>query len=315
MIRNEKEGRNVGFINEESFIETVHMKGLQVSLIASGDGTEVIYHKLQPDTRWALGPSDGWEALEYFHVLSGELSLQTDDGIKSIKQGDSFYKVPVTEHFIFQSIGTTEFLYVTSQPIFHHYSKITKEIQELSISIEEKDGYTVDHCFRINRLSMLVGEALRLEPIKLVSLNLASFLHDVGKLKIPLEILQKPGKLTEEEWEIMKMHSTFGRNILEETGIPILLEAAKIVEQHHERFDGKGYPKGLKGEEILIEASIISVVDSFDAMTTDRVYKKGMSMEEAFEEILRCRGTMYNPVIVDTFLAIQKSKCNQGETK
>jgi HD-GYP domain-containing protein (c-di-GMP phosphodiesterase class II) len=299
----------VGFINEESFIETVHMKGLQVSLIASGDGTEIIYHKLQPDTSWGLEPSEGWDALEYIQILSGELRLLTEKGYKSIIAGDSFYKVPVTEHYVFQSIGTTEFLYVTSQPIFHLYSKVTKEIQDLSISIEEKDGYTVDHCFRINRLSMLVGETLGLKTIQIMRLNLASFLHDVGKLKIPLEILQKPGKLTAEEWEIMKRHSTYGREILEETGIPHLINAGTVVEQHHERFDGLGYPKGLKGDEILIEAAIISVVDSFDAMTTDRVYKKGKSKEEAFEEILRCRGTMYNPEIVDVFLAL-KDKIN-----
>jgi HD-GYP domain-containing protein (c-di-GMP phosphodiesterase class II) len=301
----------VGFVNEESFIETVHMKGLQVSLIASGDGTEIIYHKLEAGTRWGLEPSEGWEALEYFHVLSGELRLLKEDGnYKSIKTGDSFYKQPVKEHHIFLSIKTTEFLYVTSQPIFHHYSKITKEIHELSVSIEEKDGYTVDHCYRINKLSMLVGEAIGLKPKQVLRLNIASYLHDVGKLNVPLDILQKPGKLTTEEWDIMKQHSTFGREILNETGIPLLIDAGIVVEQHHERFDGKGYPKGLKGEEILIEAAIISVVDSFDAMTTDRVYKKGKTKEEAYEEILRCRGTMYHPEIVDVFLVL-KDKINR----
>lgn len=300
----------MGFVNEESFIETVHMKGLQVSLIASGDGTEIIYHKLDPGTRWAIEPSEGWDALEYFHVLSGELTLQTDDGFKSIKKGDSFYKIPVTEHYIFQSIGTTEFLYVTSQPIFHHYSKITREFMELSVSIEEKDGYTVDHCHRINKLSMLVGETLGLKTKEILRLNIASFLHDVGKLKIPLEILQKPGKLTPDEWEIMMKHSTYGREILEASNLPLLVNAGIVVEQHHERYDGKGYPKGLKGDEISIEASIISVADSFDAITSERVYKKGRTTEEAFEEILRCRGTMYNPEIVDIFLAL-KDKINK----
>jgi HD-GYP domain-containing protein (c-di-GMP phosphodiesterase class II) len=305
----------VGFINEESFIETVHMKGLQVSLIASGDGTEIIYHKLDPGTRWALEPSEGWDAFEYFHVLSGELKLQENDGFKSIKKGDSFYKVPVIEHHIFQSVGETEFLYVTSQPIFHHYSKVTKEFMELSVSIEEKDGYTVDHCHRINKLSMLVGETIGLKTKEILRLNIASFLHDVGKLKIPLEILQKPGKLTPEEWEIMKKHTTYGREILETSSLPILVNAGVVVEQHHERYDGKGYPKGLKGDEISIEASIISVVDSFDAMTSKRVYKEAMTKNEAFEEIQRCRGTMYNPHIVDVFLAL-KDKINeitQGE--
>jgi HD-GYP domain-containing protein (c-di-GMP phosphodiesterase class II) len=301
-----KRERKVGSINEENFIETVHMKGLQVSLVASGDGTEIIYHKLEPGTRWALEPSEGWDALEYFHVLAGELQLLTSDGgYKLIKTGDYFYRHPVSEHHIFLSVGTTEFLYVTSQPIFHHYSKITREIHELSVSIEEKDGYTVDHCYRINKLSMLVGEKIGLLSKQMVRLNIASYLHDVGKLKVPLEILQKPGKLTAEEWEIMKRHSTYGREILTETGIPLLIDAGQVVEQHHERYDGKGYPFGLHGEEILVEAAIISVVDSFDAMTTDRVYRKGLTTEEAFEEIFRCRGTMYNPMIVDAFLSLK----------
>ncbi|MHC0038380.1 HD-GYP domain-containing protein [Pseudoneobacillus sp. C159] len=295
----------MGLINEASFIETVHMKGLQVSLIASGDGTEIIYHKLQPGTRWALEPSEGWDAMEFLHVLNGELKLQTDDGFKMIKSGDSFYRVPVKEHHIFQSIGITEFLYVTSQPIFHHYSQITKEFMELSVSIEEKDGYTVDHCHRINKLSMLVGETLGLKTKEMMRLNLASFLHDVGKLKVPLEVLQKPGKLTDEEWNIMKMHSTFGKEILESSANTLLVMAAPVVEQHHERYDGKGYPKGIKGEEISIEASIIAVVDSFDAMTTDRVYRKAMTTDEAFQELIRCKGTMYHPKIVDVFIALK----------
>jgi HD-GYP domain-containing protein (c-di-GMP phosphodiesterase class II) len=306
----------VGFINEESFIETVHMKGLQVSLIASGDGTEIIYHKLDPGTRWALEPSEGWDALEYFHVLSGELNLQTDHGYKTIKTGDSFYKVPVTEHHIFQAKGTTEFLYVTSQPIFHHYSKVTREFMELSVSIEQKDGYTVNHCHRINKLAMLVGETIGLKTKEVLKLNIASFLHDVGKLKVPLEILQKPGKLTSEEWEIMKKHSTYGREILEAANLPLLRNAGAVVEQHHERYDGKGYPKGLKGDEISIEASIISIVDSFDAMTSERVYRKPLTTDEAFEEISRYRGTMYHPEMVDVFLNLkEKILVIQGEMK
>jgi HD-GYP domain-containing protein (c-di-GMP phosphodiesterase class II) len=299
----------VGFINEESFIETVHMKGLQVSLIASGDGTEIIYHKLDADTRWGLEPSEGWGALEYLCVISGGLRLQTDDEIKFIKTGDSFYRTPVDQHYIFQSIGVTEFLYISSQPVFHHYSKITKEIQELAVSIEEKDGYTIDHCLRISRLCMVIGESLGLSTQQLFRLNLASFLHDIGKIKVPIEILQKPGKLTEEEWKVMKLHTSYGKEILEDTGLPTLMDAGKIVEQHHERYDGKGYPKGLKENEISIEAQIISVVDSFDAMTTDRVYRKGMTREDAFDEIQRCSGSMYNPEIVNVFIA-QKDKIN-----
>ena len=292
-------------INQKDFIETVYVRGVQISLLASGDGTEIIYHKLNHGVRWALEPTEGWTALEYLLVLSGELRYPTGNGFKVLKSGDSFFRSPVTDHFIFQSNQTTEFLYITSQPIFHHYSKASHDIMDLAVSIEEKDGYTVDHCSRINRLSMLVGEQLGFNAKQLLVLNKASFLHDVGKVKVPLSILQKPSKLTSDEWEIMKKHTTYGREMLESTKVPLLVDAGPIVEQHHERYDGKGYPFGLKKDEISIEASIIAVVDSYDAMTTDRVYQKGMSKEKALEEILRCRGTMYNPDIVDIFLSLQ----------
>ncbi|WP_080845851.1 HD-GYP domain-containing protein [Cytobacillus gottheilii] len=292
----------MGKINEDSFIETVHMKGLQISLIASGDGTEVIYHKMQPGTRWGLEPAEGWSALEYIHLLSGKLSYKKANSVLILQTGDVFYRSPVDQHYVFESEGITEFIYITSQPVFHHYSLISKELEELAISIEEKDGYTVDHCTRISRFSMKLGELLELNTKEMFRLSLASFFHDIGKVKVPLNILQKPGKLTSEEWELMKKHTTFGREILEETGLPTLVDVGKIVEQHHERYDGQGYPFGLKDNDISIQAAIISVVDSFDAMTTDRVYRGRMTKEEAIEELIRCRGTMYNPYIVDIFI-------------
>jgi len=295
----------VGILNEGEFIETVYFKGLQLSLIAAGDGTEVIYHKLQQGSSWAMSPEEGWEGLEYFYILSGKLLYQRDDVSVELKTGQSFYESPITEYTIFSAEEETEFIYVTSQPVFHHYSQLSKDLFELTISIEEKDGYTKEHCERIKNYSMLVGEALEINTKQTTRLNLASFFHDLGKVKVPLDILQKPSKLTDDEWEIMKLHTTYGRELLEETKIPVLREVGLIVEQHHERFDGKGYPKGLKGEEISIEAAIIAVVDSFDAMTTDRVYKKGKSKKEAFEEILRNKGTMYHPQVVDAFIALQ----------
>ncbi|WP_243459398.1 HD-GYP domain-containing protein [Metabacillus bambusae] len=294
-----------GIGNKNHFIETVQMKGLTISLIASADQTEIIHHRLEPNTRWALEPEEGWEALEYLIVVSGELKLSTNGGYEIYKTGDSFYRSPVKEHYVFQSIGKTEFLYVSSQPVFHRYSQISRDLMKLAISIEKKDGYTGDHCARISKLSMLVGEAMGLSSRQLLRLNMASFFHDIGKVKIPLDILLKPGKLTQEEWEVMKLHTTYGRQVLEETKLPLLISAGLVVEQHHERYDGKGYPLGLAKDEIEVEASIISVVDSYDAMTTDRSYQKGRSKEEAILEINSCRGTMYNPIIVDTFNAVQ----------
>ncbi|MGD6901111.1 HD-GYP domain-containing protein [Bacillus infantis] len=297
----------MGIINEDRFIETVHMKGLQISLLASGDGTEVIYHKLQPGTRWGIEPQDGWDALEFLQILSGGLKVLSHSHLKDLQAGDSFHECPIRDHYFFESIGETEFLFVTSQPVFHFYSKISNELKELAVSIEEKDGYTKDHCDRIKTMATLVGEKAGLSSKQLMRLNLASFLHDIGKVKIPISILQKPGKLTPEEWELMKLHTVFGKQILVETKLPSLIEASVIVEQHHERFDGLGYPYNLEGDQISTEASIISVVDAFDAMTTNRIYQSARTREEAFEEILRCRGTMYNPYIVDIFLSLKEN--------
>lgn len=293
-------------IKNGQYLETVQIKKLHVSLISSGDGTEVIHHRLEAEGKWALTPQEGWTALEHFTVLSGKLRFQYDGVEKFLYPGDSFSEEPLSEFLIFYAEEDTEFIYVSSQPVFHHYSQVVKKMMDLAIAIEEKDGYTADHCSRIALFSMMVGEELGLDPNQLVKLNLSAFYHDVGKVKVPLSILQKPGKLTEEEWEIMKLHTTYGKEILSETNIPVLKKAGEIVEQHHERYDGKGYPKGLTGDKIAIEAAIISIVDSFDAMTTDRTYRRGRTKEEALEEIKRCSGTMYNPEIVEVFLALKE---------
>ena len=127
-------------------------------------------------------------------------------------------------------------------------------------------------------------------------------LHDVGKIFTPKEILFKPGPLSDEEWKIMRRHPADGAEILEQ--ITGLKEMSKIVRYHQEAFDGSGYPEGLKGEEIPIGARIATVVDSFDAMVTDRPYRKGMTVEKAVEELKRNRGTQFDPVVVDTIVEL-----------
>ncbi|HEX6971283.1 MAG TPA: HD domain-containing phosphohydrolase, partial [Limnochordia bacterium] len=128
-----------------------------------------------------------------------------------------------------------------------------------------------------------------------------AFLHDLGKVGVPDHILGKPGPLTPSEWEIMKRHPVFGRAKVENT---YLHEVAPIIEQHHERFDGSGYPKGLRGDDIVLEARIVAVVDSYDAMTTDRPYRKALARGEAIDELRRGRGQLYDPEIVDIFVQL-----------
>jgi HD-GYP domain-containing protein (c-di-GMP phosphodiesterase class II) len=281
------------------------MKNMELSLISTGDGTEVIHHKLYAGARWAMVPADDWTALEHLTILSGKLILNSPDGEITLEPGDSINACPVKEHTIFIAETEVEFLYVTSQPQFHYYSNSVKDMMDLAIRVEKKDGYTADHCDRIKELSMLVGEEMGLSSDELYILNLAAFLHDIGKINVPDNILNKPSKLTDEEYEIMKMHTTWGKETLEKTNFVDLMKAGEIVEQHHERFDGKGYPNRLKGEEIRTEASIITVVDAFDAMTSDRVYRKGLDIDTALEEIASNKGTMFNPRVVDAFFSIK----------
>ncbi|MDX1721310.1 MAG: HD domain-containing phosphohydrolase, partial [Salegentibacter mishustinae] len=131
-----------------------------------------------------------------------------------------------------------------------------------------------------------------------------AYFNDNGKLTVPLEILNKEGKLTPEECELMKAHTTNGAEMMRNHEIAWLREAAFIVEQHHERYDGKGYPFGLKEEEVSLEAYIIAVVDSFDAMTTNRPYREALTVDQAIEEIIKGRGSQFHPQVVDAFLQL-----------
>lgn len=293
--------------------EIVYLKNMELSLLASGDGTEVIYHKLYKGSRWAMAPEDDWNALEHVTILSGELIYSSTSGDIILQAGDSVNACPVTEHSIFTAKTEVEFLYVTSQPQFHFYSNTIQNMQDFAVQIEQKDGYTADHCDRIKELSMMVGEVLELSSDEIYILNLAAYLHDIGKVKVPIEILNKPSKLTEDEYEIMKQHTTWGNEILTATNRIELIKAGAIVEQHHERFDGKGYPNNLKGDEISLEAAIISVVDAFDAMTSDRVYRKGMDIEMALAEIERNKGKMFNPQVVEAILSIRNQLSTEKE--
>lgn len=281
------------------------MKGIEVSLLASSnDGTEVIKHCLTKGHRWGITPEEGWNALEYVHILKGKMVLKSTRGDRVVQTGDFLFSNPIEEYAMFTAEEDTEFIYVCSQPVFHYYSQSTKKLMDLAIEVEQKDGYTADHCERITKLSMKLGMEMKLPSYEMYLLNYASFFHDLGKTRVPDSILKKPSKLTQGEWEIMKLHTTYGKDILNESGIPVLKQVGEVIEQHHERFDGNGYPNRIHGEAVDIKASIISVVDSFDAMTSDRVYQKARSSEEAVEEIVKCSGSMYHPKVVDTFLSI-----------
>lgn len=171
----------------------------------------------------------------------------------------------------------------------------------LAEALEMKDYYTGGHTNRVSKYCMAIANRLDLGEKDMESLWLASILHDIGKIGVSDLVLQKPGKLNDEEFQVMSKHSQYGSEILSH----IRSHRAVIpgVRGHHEQFNGRGYPDGLQGEEIPLIARIITVADAYDAMTSDRPYRKALSHKEAMAELNRCKGTQFDPELVDAFTA------------
>ena len=180
-------------------------------------------------------------------------------------------------------------------------------VKALAAAIDGKDPYTRGHSERVARFSLAIGESLGLPDDEMEKLRISALLHDVGKIAIEDNILKKPAALTPEEFEIMKGHPQKGFKIMSQ--IPAMGDFLPGMYMHHEMMDGKGYPQGLKGDEIPMQARIVSVADTFDAMTTDRPYQKGMSLEDAIERIKTFVNTRYDPKVVDALVAA----CESGQ--
>ena len=175
-------------------------------------------------------------------------------------------------------------------------------LEALGSALDLKDAETEGHCQRVTAFTISIAKAMPVPNAYLPVLARAAFLHDIGKMGIPDKILLKPGPLTDDEKVIMRKHCQIGYDML--IRIPFLRDAAEIVLAHQEFFDGTGYPRGLKGEEIPLGARIFAIADSMDAMLSDRPYRKALPMSYAREEIQRCSGTQFDPKVVEVFLSI-----------
>jgi len=173
-------------------------------------------------------------------------------------------------------------------------------LQALSAAVDEKDSYTARHSLGVTSWAYHIGAAAGLSADDLATLERAGLLHDIGKIGVPETVLLKPSDLTDSEFELIKDHPGAGARILET--IPFLETVVPVVRYHHERWDGTGYPEGLAGEAIPYLARILAVADAFDAMTTDRPYRKAMSAEDARREVLACAGTQFDPEIAEAFV-------------
>ena len=172
-------------------------------------------------------------------------------------------------------------------------------IEALAAALVARDSATEGHCQRVTGITLLVAERLGIEGLELKALHYGAMLHDIGKIGIPDAILRKPGQLTEEEWALMRQHPQLGERII--AGIDFLRSAVPVVLYHHERWDGSGYPFGLSGEAIPLGARIFSVADTFDAMISNRPYRRGLPFERALAEIRRVAGSQLDPAVVEAF--------------
>lgn len=228
----------------------------------------------------------------------------------------SDYRRAVVTHFLFAALGVifaalhgeigwlsaplVIFPLIGARQAFHTSEQIRVRfdatVGSLVEALEAKDPYTRGHAERVGNLSRFVARSYGLSEKQAEKIRFAALMHDIGKTTVDTRVLQKPGKLTSEEYDHMKVHSARGASLLEE--IDMMRDMVDGVRHHHERFDGGGYPDGLSGEDLSVVARIITVSDAFDSMTSTRSYRRAMPMEKALAEIKRCEGTQFDPAMV-----------------
>ena len=215
-----------------------------------------------------------------------QLLLLIESGIKSIKQMQEIKRINAE-------------LEETNEKLEQAY---LDSVETLRYTVEAKDPYPRGHSDRVSEFSVLIGKKLGLPEEQLKILRIGGLFHDIGKIGIPDNILQKESKLTDDEYSEIKNHPSIGVHIL--GSAEIFKDIIPIVKHHHERYDGRGYPSGLKGEEIPYIARIAAVADTFDAMTSKRSYRDALDLQVVKDEIKRCEGTQFDPEIAEVFLEI-----------
>lgn len=302
----------------------------------------LLHRTLRNDYNLILATS-GQEALDVIEEYGNEISLIVSDQKMPLMEGTEFFKrisekypdiikilltghsnvdilvEAINECHLFQYIlkpfepeqlcmivenGIKKFELSTSKTqILMDLSELFyKTIKSIAHALDAKDEYTHGHSMRVTLYSLALAKALKLPDDLLEEIETTGLLHDIGKIAIPEKILLKPGKLTEEEFEIIKKHPELGENLV--NGIGKLKLISNWLKYHHERYDGKGYPEGLVGEEIPISSRIIAIADTYDAMTSSRSYRRALSHQEAIDEIKRCAGTQFDPELAGLFISI-----------
>lgn len=253
----------------------------KIKLLSSVNNTEVIQMDILPDSLIWMSPGNK-DCTEFYYILEGSIQLSLDDGEQILVQGESFSVSEIEKEFPIKCLEKVKLLCVSNKPIFDDMYHHMGSLRELVEKTERKNRYTYDHGKRVMNYSMLIAEELSVDQSTYNVIGMAAALHDVGKCFLADHILSENRELTREDLLQIRKHPINSYRLIagkfdEMTAI--------TAQMHHERLDGSGYPFGLKGREIPLEARIITVADVFDAMTTDRPYKSKKSFKEAIEEL------------------------------
>lgn len=258
-----------------------------------------IYYDINQDSR--IKRIIGDDLAQFFRSLAIAPIVNKDDEIVAVifLLGDYFDD---SEKYLLSCYTNVLRIAFENAGLYNDINKMFIDtVKVLANAIEVKDRYTKGHVDRVTDYSVAIARKMNYDKSSLEKIKIAAALHDIGKIGVPDEILNKPAKLTKEEFHIVKQHPIKGYEIIKD--IPALKDISIYVKQHHERIDGRGYPDGLKNHEITLEARIITVADAFDAMTSDRPYRKGMSLNTAVKILQENKGSQFDEYVVNVFLS------------
>jgi HD-GYP domain-containing protein (c-di-GMP phosphodiesterase class II) len=278
-----------------------------LTLLAGHDNVEIMMQTIKKDSLVWITPDDNTDLMEFFYILNGTLILENDDEKITLQEGNYFYVSNLKSEVLLKSITNIKMLYVTTKPLFNYLNSFTCDLNELLVKVDHKDKYTNEHSRRVMQYSVKICQKMKYEHTTIDKIAVASLFHDVGKCFTPDDILNKIGKLDIDEWRYVIKHPVNSGRLLE---AKFGKDIANIARMHHERLDGSGYPYGLCAKDIPIEARIIAVADSFDAMTSKRTYSDAKKYYDAVSE-LSLMSDLYDKNVVSVLEQLVQS----GEIK
>lgn len=251
-------------------------------LLVEHENVNIMLNRIAANSVVWITPGDDHKYLEFYMLLSGTIALTRKGSTQELRAGDSFYFVELDEDISITPHEDIELLCVTSKPVFGEFIDFINDLNDLNGQIERKDHYTFGHCRRVMRFAEALARRINLNADDLHNLLLAALYHDVGKCYLSSEILNKPSFLTDTEYLAVRRHPADSAKLLKGR---FAEDVARIARSHHERLDGSGYPDGISGDQLDLPSRILSIVDAFDAMTSDRIYRKGMPVSKAIAEL------------------------------